>query len=410
VIGEPQVAPQPDDRDVVRGVILRLTLREARVAPRRAGRGTVPAEALARAPHARRARASARPHVHDRAQLGIDRAQHRLPPASRRTRRARRVGAVRTVRRERGERARVLRRAPARGDDPYALDALLAGLPPPQRCGLDVALHDLHRQGRRPAAVAPARPRSRAHAVTSFTIGIDTPRNARESSTTIRDHPIVKGQARHGRDRRRSRRCARATPGTMRVDANEAWTPESKPSRSSRRTRALRDRVLRTADPGGTPERLRWIRERSRVPIVTDEDSKDARDLPALAGCVDGINVKLVKCGGIRGALAMIHTARALGLKIMLGCMVESAILTTAAAHLSPLVDWADLDGPFLVARDPFAASRTSAGRSCCRMARASASSSASPPPHSHRHDERAATRSSRPGSSRRAARRRRTA
>ena len=65
--------------------------------------------------------------------------------------------------------------------------------------------------------------------------------------------------------------------------------------------------------------------------------------------------MKLVKCGGIRAALAMIHTARALGLKIMLGCMVESQILTTAAAHLSPLVDWADLDGPFLTARDPFA-------------------------------------------------------
>ena len=64
--------------------------------------------------------------------------------------------------------------------------------------------------------------------------------------------------------------------------------------------------------------------------------------------------MKLVKCGGIRGALAMIHTARAMGLKIMLGCMLESQVLTSAAAHLSPLVDWADLDGPFLTAGDPF--------------------------------------------------------
>ena len=99
---------------------------------------------------------------------------------------------------------------------------------------------------------------------------------------------------------------------------------------------------------------MRWVRERSPIPVVTDEDSKDASDLPALLGCVDGINVKLVKCGGIRGALAMIHTARALGFKVMLGCMVETAILATAAAHLSPLVDWADLDGPFLTLRDPF--------------------------------------------------------
>ena len=67
------------------------------------------------------------------------------------------------------------------------------------------------------------------------------------------------------------------------------------------------------------------------------------------------MNVKLAKTGGIRGALAMIHTARAMGMKVMLGCMVESAIAATAAAHLSPLVDWADIDGPLLIARDPFA-------------------------------------------------------
>ncbi len=72
-------------------------------------------------------------------------------------------------------------------------------------------------------------------------------------------------------------------------------------------------------------------------------------------GCIDGVNVKLAKTGGIRGALAMIHTARAMGLKVMIGCMIESAIAATAAAHLSPLVDWADLDGPLLTARDPFA-------------------------------------------------------
>jgi L-alanine-DL-glutamate epimerase-like enolase superfamily enzyme len=79
-----------------------------------------------------------------------------------------------------------------------------------------------------------------------------------------------------------------------------------------------------------------------------------ADDLPRLHGCVDGVNLKLAKTGGIRGALAAIHTARALGMKIMLGCMVESAVASTAAAHLSPLVDWADLDGPLLTASDPF--------------------------------------------------------
>jgi L-alanine-DL-glutamate epimerase-like enolase superfamily enzyme len=150
--------------------------------------------------------------------------------------------------------------------------------------------------------------------------------------------------------------------GTIRVDANEAWTPESAVAILTELARYDIE-FCEQPIPAGTPERLRWIRERTTIPLVTDEDSKDARDLPALAGCVDGINVKLVKCGGIRGALEMIHTARALDLKIMLGCMVESAILTTAAAQLSPLVDWADLDGPFLVANDPFDGLRYANGK-----------------------------------------------
>ncbi len=142
--------------------------------------------------------------------------------------------------------------------------------------------------------------------------------------------------------------------GTMRIDANEAWTPES----AVAILKALERFEIEFCEqpiPAGSPEKLRYIKERVRIPIVTDEDSKDASDLPALYRCVDGINVKLVKCGGIRAGLAMIHTARAMGFKIMLGCMVESAILSTAAAHLSPLVDWADIDGPFLTAHDPFA-------------------------------------------------------
>jgi L-alanine-DL-glutamate epimerase-like enolase superfamily enzyme len=141
--------------------------------------------------------------------------------------------------------------------------------------------------------------------------------------------------------------------GTIRVDANEAWTPEQAVTNLNALAR-FEIEFCEQPIPAGSPAKLRWIRERSPIPIVTDEDSKDARDLPALYGCVDGINVKLVKCGGIRGALNMIHTARALGFKIMLGCMIETQILTAAAAHLSPLVDWADLDGPFLTADDPF--------------------------------------------------------
>lgn len=243
--------------------------------------------------------------------------------------------------------------AHALGDDPYALDALLAGLSPAQRCGLDVALHDcigkdLDRPLWRLLGLDAART-----PVTSFTIGIATLETTLDKVREVRDHPILKIKLGKGAEVETLAAIRDVYTGTIRIDANEGWTPE--------RAAVLLGELARydvefceQPIPAGHPERLRWLRERSPIPLVADEDAKDACDVAALAGCVDGVNVKLVKCGGIRGALAMIATARALGTRVMLGCNVESAILSTAAAQLSPLVDWADLDGPFLVARDPF--------------------------------------------------------
>jgi L-alanine-DL-glutamate epimerase-like enolase superfamily enzyme len=243
--------------------------------------------------------------------------------------------------------------ARALGSDPYAIDALLAGLPPAQRCGLDVALHDciakdVDRPLWRLLGVDPART-----PLTSFTIGIAPLDEMVAKVREVGTHPVIKVKLGAGAEVETIAAIRATYTGAIRVDANEGWTPESAVAILTELARYDIE-FCEQPIPAGTPERLRWIRERTSIPLVTDEDSKDARDLPALAGCVDGINVKLVKCGGIRGALEMIHTARALDLKIMLGCMVESAILTTAAAQLSPLVDWADLDGPFLVANDPF--------------------------------------------------------
>ncbi|HTD33798.1 MAG TPA: dipeptide epimerase [Candidatus Elarobacter sp.] len=239
------------------------------------------------------------------------------------------------------------------GDDPYAMERLLDGLTPAQRCGLDIALHDLvgkdlDRPLWRLLGLDPARtPR------TSFTIGIASLEETLAKVREVASHPVIKVKLGNGAELETVEAIRAIYTGTIRVDANEGWTPEQ----TVELLTAMRKHEIEFCEqpiPAGSPEKLRWIRERSPIPIVTDEDSKDAKDLPALLGCVDGINVKLVKCGGIRGALEMIHTARAMGLKIMLGCMVESQILTTAAAHLSPLVDWADLDGPFLTVRDPF--------------------------------------------------------
>lgn len=242
---------------------------------------------------------------------------------------------------------------PLAAGDPYATRQLLAKLPPAARCGLDVALYDLlgkdlDRPLWRLLGVDPSQT-----PVTSFTVGIDTPQAMLAKLDEIRDHPIVKVKLGFAQELEVIAAMRNRYTGVLRVDANEAWSPDEAVAKLNELARYDIE-FCEQPIPAGTPERLRWIRERTSVPLVTDEDSRDARDLPALAGCVDGVNVKLVKCGGIRAALAMIATARALDLKIMLGCMVESAILTTAAAQLSPLVDWADLDGPFLTAEDPF--------------------------------------------------------
>ncbi|MEO6912848.1 MAG: dipeptide epimerase [Candidatus Baltobacteraceae bacterium] len=242
---------------------------------------------------------------------------------------------------------------PPRGADPYLLDRLLADIPLAARCGLDLALHDLIGKdlGKPLYALLGLDPHETP--VTSFTIGIGEPELTLQKVAELGDHPIAKVKLGLGNEIETIELIRSKYTGTIRIDANEGWTAQSAVAILAELKR-FDIEFCEQPIPAGHPEQLRYIRERSAIPIVTDEDSLIAADLPKLQGCVDGINIKLVKCGGIRGALEMVHTARAMGFKIMLGCMVESAILATAAAQLSPLVDWADIDGPFLTAEDPF--------------------------------------------------------
>ena len=253
--------------------------------------------------------------------------------------------------------AAYFREHPIDGDNPYRLETLLHdGIPPAARSGLDLALHDLIGKdlgkplyelfGLDPALTP----------VTSFTIGIADPETTLRKVAEVGDHPILKVKLGSGTPAEQIETIAAIREryrGAIRIDANEGWDVETAVAILNGLERFGIEFCEQPVE-AGKPHELRAIRERVAIPIVTDEDSLDARDLPRLYGCVDGVNVKLAKTGGLRGALAMIHTARAMGMKIMLGCMVESAVCATAAAHISPLVDWADIDGPFLTARDPF--------------------------------------------------------
>jgi len=229
-------------------------------------------------------------------------------------------------------------------------------IPAAARAGLDIALYDLIGKKLSVPLYALLGLDPAQTPVTSFTIGISDPQTTLRKLAEIGDHPVLKVKLGLGTQREQVETIAAIRArytGTIRIDANEGWTVDEAIAVLAELAR-FDIEFCEQPIPAGNPAGLRAVRERSRIPIVTDEDSLTAADLPALIGCVDGINVKLAKTGGIRGALEMIHTARALGMKIMLGCMVESAIAATAAAHLSPLVDWADLDGPFLTADDPF--------------------------------------------------------
>ncbi len=255
---------------------------------------------------------------------------------------------------------------PPRSDDPFRLEDLLPEtIPAAAREGLDLALHDLIGKflGKPLYALLGLDPS--ATPVTSFTIGIADPETTLRKLAEIGDHPVLKIKLGLGSQREQIETIAAIRDrytGTIRIDANEGWSVQEAIA-ILRELERFEIEFCEQPIPAGNPAGLRAVREATRVPIVTDEDSLTARDLPRLIGCVDGINIKLAKTGGIRGALAMVHTARALGMKIMLGCMVESAIAATAAAHLSPLVDWADLDGPFLTADDPFSGVTYSHGK-----------------------------------------------
>jgi L-alanine-DL-glutamate epimerase-like enolase superfamily enzyme len=151
--------------------------------------------------------------------------------------------------------------------------------------------------------------------------------------------------------------------GTIRVDPNAAWTPAEAPGRIERIAR-FGIEFVEQPTPTDDIDGLRYVRERSALPIVADEAAVRLPDVERLARACHGINVKLQKCGGIAEARAMIARAHDLGMKVMLGCRAaETSVAIAAAAHLAPSVEWADLDGNLLIVDDPFRAVPVVRGR-----------------------------------------------
>jgi L-alanine-DL-glutamate epimerase-like enolase superfamily enzyme len=245
------------------------------------------------------------------------------------------------------------------GDDLFAVEEIMAGLDrtlhgnPAAKAAVDMVLYDLIGQ-RLGVPVYRLFGLSAARTPhTSFTIGIDTPAEMARRALQARDYPILKVKLGTRHDLEIVQAIRDVTDAALRVDANAAWT--AKEAIATINTLApYRIELVEQPVAREDLEGLRLVRENVPVPIIADESCVTLEDVARVAGCVDGINIKLMKCGGLHHALEMIHAARAHHLRVMLGCMIESSIAITAAAHLTPLVDYADLDGALLLAHDPY--------------------------------------------------------
>lgn len=225
------------------------------------------------------------------------------------------------------------------------------------RCAVSAALHDL--QGKRLGVplwklwgLTPA-----ATPRTSYTIAIaadDDTLRARVRDALAARYPILKVKLGTDRDRRIVQIVRDEAPDAiLRVDANAAWTAKQTLSMAPL-LRELCVEFIEQPLPPHDLDGLRFVRDRCDLPIVADESCLVATDVAKLAGVVDGVNLKLAKCGSLREALRIIHTARSHGMLVMAGCMIETSLGITAAAHLGPLLDAVDLDGAALLRDDPF--------------------------------------------------------
>jgi L-Ala-D/L-Glu epimerase len=196
----------------------------------------------------------------------------------------------------------------------------------------------------------------------SFTIAIAENHELEQRVREAREYPILKIKLGTDRDMEIVRIIRNAAPDKrLRVDANAAWTAKH----AVRMSEFLVEHgveMLEQPVAGNDIEGLRFVRKRAKLPVFADESCLVATDIPKLAGAVDGINIKLAKCGSLREAMRMVHTARALDMQVMAGCMIESSLGISAIAQIAPLLDAADFDGAALLATDPFRGTSIAAG------------------------------------------------
>ncbi len=199
--------------------------------------------------------------------------------------------------------------------------------------------------------------------LTTFSIGIDTPEITKQKTREAAEYPILKVKVGLATDEPTIEAVRSVTKKPIRVDANEGWKDKEEAVRKINWLEKQGVEFIEQPLPAAMVAETRWIRSRVHIPVIADEACQHPSDIPKLREAYDGVNIKLDKSGGILEAYRMIAIAKSLGMKTMLGCMISSSVSVTAAAHLSPLVDYADLDGNLLIANDPFHGVRVEKGK-----------------------------------------------
>jgi L-alanine-DL-glutamate epimerase-like enolase superfamily enzyme len=226
------------------------------------------------------------------------------------------------------------------------------------KCAINIALLDgAARRAKRPIYdLLGLGFREKQH-VSSFTIGIDTPEIIKKKVLEAERYPVLKVKVGTADDQANLQALREVAPTkTIRADANEGWKAKEQALQMIEWLGQDKhiEYVEQPLPASASPKDWAWLKQRSPLPIFGDESYHHAKDIDRAAECFHGVNVKLVKTGGISGGFEALQAARKAGLKTMIGCMIETSILISAAAHLAELCDYMDVDGNVLITNDPY--------------------------------------------------------
>lgn len=199
--------------------------------------------------------------------------------------------------------------------------------------------------------------------VTSFTIGIDKPDVVRQKVKEAEEYKILKVKLGRDTDKEMIETIRSVTDKPITVDVNQGWKDKNLALEMAHWLKERNILFLEQPMPKENVDDNAWLTEHSPLPTIGDEAVQRLPDVIKAKGVYSGINIKLMKSTGMREAYKMLMLARSFGMKVMLGCMTETSCAISAASHLSPMVDWADLDGALLIGNDLFAGTKIIDGR-----------------------------------------------